>query len=398
MTMLPLSIPTLLLLLSLGNFTILVVLLVSTNAFSIKRSYYSVVAGKVFQGCSWALLALRGNIPIVYSAYIGSFALVIGLSLEAHGLISIEDYKRKRAHYYAIVSILFIVFFCVLAKTANQYVAVSSLFVSLVFLSVSVHILQVADITKTRMLISAMYALTACILIVRGIAAVSDPGFSLFSDNRIQEMTFGSTYVLLLLSGSGFILLKKERVDRMLSESMKELENLARVDSLTGLMNRRFLDEYLTFSIPENRRRHEPIAVIMIDIDYFKNYNDLYGHVAGDACLAAVAKEIRRHCLRVTDLAARFGGEEFTVLMWNMNEAQSLSIAETIRAGIENLGIEHSDSEAAEVVTVSLGVYSAVPENDSNTVAWYLNQADTYLYHAKRTGRNKCISASTAGF
>jgi diguanylate cyclase (GGDEF) domain len=387
--------PTVLTLLSVGNFGFLVILFVSTNSFSVKLSYHHFILGKVFQGCSWFLLALRGIIPILVSSYVGSSLLVIGFALEAIGLLSIEEFKNSRAIYYTILSFLYIISFSVFARNANQYVVISSFFVAVLYFSVSVQVLRVKTITRTRILLCSIYAATALILIARGILAAYDSSFKLFTKNFIQSITFGSTFLLLLLSGTGFILLMKERVDRMLAESMKELENLSRIDSLTGLMNRRFLDGYLTFSIPENRRRKESIAIIMIDIDFFKNYNDVYGHVAGDTCLIAVATKIKRHCSRATDLAARFGGEEFVVIMWDMNEEQAISFAEEIRHGVASLKIEHKGSVVEPFVTISLGVFAAVPENDDHGNEWFIQQADKYLYQAKKTGRNKCCSASS---
>lgn len=395
MPLLALNMPTILKLLCIGNIVILLILLVSTNEFAIKKSYYSFIAGKVLQACAWALLASRDSIPNLYSVFVGNTILLAGLALEAHGLISVEEFKKHRAMYYSIVVAAFIAVFWTFAKTANQYAIISSAFVSLIFFSVSVQVLHIEKITKVRWMISAFYATAGLVLIARSIASALDAKFMLFSDNLVQEITFTATYALLILSGIGFILIKKERIDRMLADNLKEMENLARVDSLTGLMNRRVLDNYLHFSIPENRRRKEPIAVIMIDIDFFKNYNDLYGHLAGDACLAAVASEIQKRCARATDLAARFGGEEFTVIMWNMTESQAFSFAEEIRKGVAALKIEHKASDVCSFVTISLGVFSAVPDSDTTGNEWYIQQADKHLYEAKKTGRNKCCSSES---
>jgi diguanylate cyclase (GGDEF)-like protein len=395
MTMLGLDMPTILKLLSFGNFVILLILLVSTNEFAIKQSYYSFITGKVFQACAWALLAARGSIPALHSVFIGNTILLAGFALEAHGLTSVEEFRKPRAVYYSIVIGVFLAIFWNFARAANQYAVVTSAFVAIIFFSVSVQILRIKKITKVRWMLSTFYAADGMALIARAAVSAIDVKFMLFSDNLVQEITFTLTYGLLVMSGIGFILLKKERIDRMLAETMKELENLARVDSLTGLMNRRTLDAYLRFTIAENRRRHEPVAVIMIDIDFFKNYNDFYGHVAGDACLAAVATEIKKHCERVTDLAARFGGEEFTVIMWNMTGTQAFAIAEEIRAGVASLGIEHMDSIVSEVVTISLGVFSAIPESDVTTNEWYIQHADDGLYKAKNSGRNRCCSGGS---
>jgi diguanylate cyclase (GGDEF)-like protein len=394
MTLLGLNMPTIFKLLAIGNIVILLILLVSTSEFAIKQSYYSFIMGKVLQSCAWILLAARGSIPNLYSVFIGNSILIAGLALEGHGLISVEEFRKKRALYFSIVVAAFILVFWTFATKKNHYAVVASAFVALIFFSVSFLVLQVKKVTNVRWLLSAFYAATGFVLVARSAASALDAKFMLFSDNLVQEVTFTLTYSLLGVSGIGFILLKKARIDRMLAQTMKELENLARVDSLTGLMNRRVLDQYLHFSISENRRRKEPVAVIMIDIDFFKDYNDIYGHVAGDKCLAAVAAEIKRHCERASDLAARFGGEEFTVIMWNMTESQAFSLAEEIRNGVAGLKIEHTGSAVADVVTISLGVVASIPDGETTSNEWYIQQADKYLYEAKKTGRNKCCSSA----
>jgi diguanylate cyclase (GGDEF)-like protein len=198
----------------------------------------------------------------------------------------------------------------------------------------------------------------------------------------------------MILSGTGYLLLNKERTDRQLSATMMELEAQARVDALTGLANRRTMNHYLRFSLSENRRRAEPVAVLMIDIDHFKRFNDVYGHIAGDKCLQAVAEEIRRHCRRSTDLAARFGGEEFLFIMWDIENDEALRVADGIREGVRALGIEHAYSDADSVVTISIGVFSAIPDDEGATEEWYIEQADKRLYEAKKSGRNRCCAAS----
>jgi diguanylate cyclase (GGDEF)-like protein len=206
-----------------------------------------------------------------------------------------------------------------------------------------------------------------------------------------QNLAFVSTYFLMIISGSSFLLLQRERTDQFLKNVNQELEQLARMDSLTSLANRRKFSEHLKYAISESRRRVEPLTLIMIDIDFFKKYNDYYGHVYGDRCLIQVAQELKQHCRRGTDLIARYGGEEFAIILTNTDAAAACKFAEEVRNGVHSLAIPHTDSDANDHVTLSLGVFSAIPKTDEHDYDWYIIEADRRLYDAKRAGRNQSV-------
>jgi diguanylate cyclase (GGDEF)-like protein len=164
------------------------------------------------------------------------------------------------------------------------------------------------------------------------------------------------------------------------------LDHLARTDGLTGLHNRRYLDERLDAELSRAARECTSIALIMIDVDHFKRYNDTHGHAAGDVCLRSVAQAIGTTVRRPADVAARFGGEEFAVLLPNTDQQGALSIAESIRRAVEAAAMPHGGSEL-HVVTISAGV--AVLQPDAATVPRTLiESADAALYAAKLAGRN----------
>jgi diguanylate cyclase (GGDEF)-like protein len=129
----------------------------------------------------------------------------------------------------------------------------------------------------------------------------------------------------------------------------------------------------------------------MIDIDYFKQYNDLYGHKRGDECLIQVARELERCCRRGTDMVARYGGEEFAIILLDSSKAEALNMAEVVRCSVHNLAIPHAASDVSDHVTLSLGIFSAIPTSDEHNSAWYIIEADRRLYNAKRAGRNCCV-------
>jgi diguanylate cyclase (GGDEF)-like protein len=167
-----------------------------------------------------------------------------------------------------------------------------------------------------------------------------------------------------------------------------ELELLATVDVLTGLANRRRMEQFLTEAWHNARRDKREIALIMADVDHFKLYNDGYGHNKGDECLKKVAELLNGNIPRETDLVARFGGEEFCVILPNTSEEGGYKVAENLRRSIEGLGYPHEYSPTLKTVTVSLGVASISPA-DGHVVAQLLERADQALYAAKRSGRNR---------
>ena len=162
---------------------------------------------------------------------------------------------------------------------------------------------------------------------------------------------------------------------------------LASKDSLTGIANRRAFDERIVAEWNRSGRENRPLSLLTIDVDHFKKFNDRYGHIVGDACLREVATALSRSARRGGDLVARIGGEEFALLLPNVDLDDAARVAEAMRAEIENLRIEHFDS-AGGVVTASIGVATARPVKggDFQTL---INWADAALYRAKRAGRNR---------
>lgn len=168
----------------------------------------------------------------------------------------------------------------------------------------------------------------------------------------------------------------------------EQLRNMAMKDGLTGISNRRSFDETLAREWRRMQRESGELSIILMDIDFFKRYNDTYGHQEGDDCLKAVAKTIELALHRPGDLAARYGGEEFVVLLPMTSINSATDLAERIRRSVEDLSIPHSASDAAPYVTVSFGVANIVPCQAGNP-EMLLNMADQGLYAAKAAGRNR---------
>jgi diguanylate cyclase (GGDEF)-like protein len=177
-------------------------------------------------------------------------------------------------------------------------------------------------------------------------------------------------------------------IRRQLTESNAQLERLSTLDTLTGLANRRRFDEVLYHEWRRSAREGTPLSLVFCDIDFFKNYNDGYGHLAGDECLGKVARAVSGLSNRPGDLAARYGGEEFVLVLPGTGEEGAVKLAERLRARVVELDIPHAHSPLAPRLTISLGVASAVPRPGSEP-AELLALADRALYAAKEEGRNR---------
>jgi two-component system chemotaxis family response regulator WspR len=165
------------------------------------------------------------------------------------------------------------------------------------------------------------------------------------------------------------------------------LERQSRIDGLTGVQNRGSFDVALEEEWRRATRLKSTLSLILLDIDFFKQFNDRYGHPAGDECLKRVAALMGGALQRVSDLLARYGGEEFAVLLPATSPEGAAALAERIRLGVEGLRVPHEDSPHGRVLTVSLGVATVVPGAGS-TAADFVFGADAALYQAKRDGRN----------
>jgi diguanylate cyclase (GGDEF)-like protein len=168
-------------------------------------------------------------------------------------------------------------------------------------------------------------------------------------------------------------------------------EKMSSQDGLTGIANRRHFDTVYDREWKRAQRGKIPLSVIMTDIDFFKKYNDHYGHIAGDDCIKRVATLLATTTRRATDLVARYGGEEFVSILVDTDDGGVTAVAETMRAGIEDMAIAHADSEVAEHVTISIGTATMTPTLESPP-GELTRRADLALYAAKRAGRNRVVA------
>ncbi|TDG04076.1 diguanylate cyclase [Paraburkholderia guartelaensis] len=194
------------------------------------------------------------------------------------------------------------------------------------------------------------------------------------------------SYVNMLQRDEAYRALRRSQQE--LLRANLELRRLTHSDGLTGLSNRRYLDEFLSAEWKRAERERTEVSLLMIDVDYFKPYNDTYGHVAGDNVLRSVATTIRREIRQPRDLVARFGGEEFAVVLPGTGSAGARLLAEKMRRDVAALALPHVGSAVSEHLTISIGVATLTPAPGLAETA-LIEEADAALYRAKRDGRNR---------
>jgi len=208
-----------------------------------------------------------------------------------------------------------------------------------------------------------------------------------------------------LIKPCGYVVLEAkiramQRIDEMrrrqldtsaqLLAANRELERLASEDGLTDLANRRHFDVYLATELARAQRNKQTVALVLCDVDFFKPYNDHYGHPAGDECLKRVSAALQSACRRPADLVARYGGEEFALVLPETELSGAVTLAEAARKAVEELKIPHAQSKAVPHVSISAGVAAQLPEM-TITAEQLIMAADQALYQAKHLGRNRVV-------
>lgn len=193
----------------------------------------------------------------------------------------------------------------------------------------------------------------------------------------------GETYILSSVEDIS----DRKHAENQLTRLHKKLERLSFQDCLTGISNRRMFDQTLANEWARAQRNQTPISLIMIDVDFFKEYNDQYGHLKGDDCLKKIAANLEKQAKRPSDLASRYGGEEFTLLLPETDLQQAIQVIEQCFQSIKELHIEHKSSVISGYITISAGLSHMTPNQDLDATQ-LIEQADKMLYRAKKANRN----------
>ena len=194
------------------------------------------------------------------------------------------------------------------------------------------------------------------------------------------------------LIGFMFDISERKKTETALQDLQTKLEEMSFKDGLTGVANRRMLDSVLEQEWTNARRNNQPLSLVMLDIDCFKQYNDFYGHLQGDDCLIRVAQALNGAATRGRDFFARFGGEEFVLVLPETDADAAHKIAERCRSLIFKQQIPHAASPVSQLLTVSLGVGSIVPAHKDDLKTFF-EEVDRRLYRAKQAGRNRIVAS-----
>ena len=189
------------------------------------------------------------------------------------------------------------------------------------------------------------------------------------------------------LVGFMFDISERKKQEQELETLKKQLEEYSYQDGLTGIANRRFFEDSYQREWLNAQREQQPLTIMLLDIDYFKQYNDYNGHILGDACLKQIAQILKKSVSRPRDLVARFGGEEFILILPDTTQASAIEVVERILQSIRTADICHSSSPLDQRLSVSLGVKTIIPTQKNDKMA-FLKEVDQNLYLAKERGRN----------
>jgi diguanylate cyclase (GGDEF)-like protein len=221
-------------------------------------------------------------------------------------------------------------------------------------------------------------------------------GWTLIWDDVTDEVReFHQGFILnIFYAVLGFLVVELTLIFALKVErKMRRIEELVALDGLTNIPNRRDFEQRMQDEMRRGMRNNSSLAVVMCDIDYFKQYNDYYGHLQGDDCLRSVARILKNSLNRTSDYVARYGGEEFVLVLPDVNLRQAEQIAEKVRLAVQNEAIEHHDSRVSSVITMSFGVACVQLLNKASSEVNIVREADKCLYQAKENGRN-CVMSS----
>ncbi len=343
----------------------------------------------VMQSLAYALIS-RSNQIGEFPAFLFSTVLrSCAWAALAEGLYEFYRLLPPRRLIWAPVATIFLTFFFLVDYPAARVTVISMVVAAQCLLAMSVMWpRQCATPGRGKYFVATGLAIAMILLLLRAAAATGGGSAALVSvtiSSPIQTISVLGVLITQMLLSFGFILMSKDR-----SDDLNRI--LATHDALTGLANRRRLNDVLANEWARAKRSDQSLALAMIDIDQFKLYNDHYGHLAGDDCLKLIANNIQLSARRTGDLAARYGGEEFLLILPDADAIVAQRLAEGVRKSIESLDLRHVHSPTGHV-TVSIGVASL---NDGlyKDAESLLRAADQALYRAKELGRNRVQVAS----
>ena len=391
----PLDIRSLLLLGALVSLTLSGVMIYFSLARKIYPGFRRWTAGLVSAGAGSVLIVTRGILPDFVTIIVGN-AMIAAMPLTlARGLESFIGMPWKRFPVDLAVAASFLGLF-LWATYVHPSIFLRVVCLSAFMLFYFAYALYLAVrrlpgvLGERNQLLIIMTTFAVLSMLYRITMALPERHSLVFLSST--DASQAAALILTILSVTGIacsmIILNSHRMEQELREANRKIGDIASRDALTGLYNRRHFDEVLDREFSRLQRTGLPLSVIMADIDYFKDYNDAYGHQAGDECLKSVAEILRNTGGRKTDMAARYGGEEFVLILPDTDARGAKVIADQVQRYMRGMALKHESSKVAEIVTLSLGVATAVPDR-SMRPEQLVEAADRALYQSKADGRNR---------
>ena len=332
----------------------------------------------------YLLLFLRGIIPDILSVNIGNTILYLCFYLEVSLLMSMieTDSGKILLIIRKIILILAIAVFNIaefLSGDPSLRISIASGIIFALFVIPTIKLIFSKNVSKFKHGIGFFYFLLLVSLVPRIIMPLNTGNVSLHTNNLYQTIFFIVQIFIMVTGTIVSLLFMKENTDRI-------IETLATTDSLTNIANRHSFMSEAARQFNKNKFQEKPLALLFLDIDYFKQINDTYGHLFGDGVLKKFT-DVLRNNTRSCDISCRYGGEEFLVLLINLNINDAKQIAERIAEQIRQLTFEEFPDFR---FTVSIGLVCSVPQ-ENNTLEDFIRRGDEAMYEAKKSGRNKIV-------
>jgi diguanylate cyclase (GGDEF)-like protein len=341
---------------------------------------------------AFVLFSLSGEFNNFNSIIVAAITLSASWAMFAEGLFQFQQRLPLRNLIWLPV-VLTLITSCLFHDNDSVRISISSFifFAQVLFILVVLNQGRRSTAGRGQYFIAIGVAPAVPAFVFRGfLAATGHTDKILISTpNQVQEMSLLISIVSIILVAIGVLIMSKERLE-------ERSRLLAVKDQLTGLANRRRIDDTLNKEWASASRHDRPLALIMLDVDYFKKYNDHYGHQSGDECLKGISRVLRETAQRANDLAARYGGEEFLLILPDTDRNTAQLIGENVCASIAALKIPHEKS-TFKIVTVSAGI-SVLSSKSYKDIAGLMRAADSALYQAKQMGRNQAKLVSDLSF
>ena len=382
MSILMIDSATMMIMIVVGQFFSGILILVYTSRHERSKALNTFLISKLLQTFAWILISHRTNTPGVIVNAASNALLFTGVTLELIAFLILKEsftHKNKKI-YLSLLAGGFLVYSAAAAFgiAENIKITIASCVLALLMAFPVYRLFTGKQASLLQRLIAASFSVTVLMLLFRGVTSItSGLDLSLSSSNAFNSWLYVVLYLYMVTGSMGFILLDKERLDA-------ELVKAATLDGLTNALNRQTFEKRSAEMISLFARRQEPLSCLLMDIDNFKQVNDLHGHLMGDAVLRGFASTVRA-MLRDYDLFGRYGGEEFSILLPGADKNQAFASAQRLRAAVEAQTMEGRPEIR---YTVSIGVSTLIPDRQTTTEQFY-RLSDKALYLAKSRGKNQ---------